>query len=393
MKNVKFFTILFVLFCIIRTEAQECGLPLSSIDIQGNNIKARILNGGDLFTDLANGQFIPNPNGTNSPTTIFSAGLWMGGVSASGDLSLATVDYRSSERGDYSAGPLDTNGVTAASTCSNWDRMFRVTGSEIAAFKAALPLTQAQAIAQFPSIMQWPGDYNPHFSDITGFDLPSNPSGLAPFFDKDSNGNYNPLDGDYPVVRLNGHAPFVPAEIVWCVFNDQKGGAPHTSSGGRAFNTEIQLTVWAMQSTTHPVLNNTVFTSHKTIYRGTDTLNSNYIGLWVDLDLGCYADDYIGCNPELNSFFVYNQDSQDGQPGNSCFGDPTFAGIPPVQSVTFLGQSMDKFMYMGGITPGLADPTTGAQFYNFMTGAWGDGTPLTEGGSWRDNHSGLCISR
>lgn len=369
----------------------QCGLPQSSIDLHGNNIQARIQNGGDLFTDFANGQFSPNPNPdwTKNASTIFTAGLWMGGVDPGGNLKMAAIDYRSGTHGDYSAGPLSEDGLTDAFTCANWDRHFLVRGAEVAAFLAALPMTQAEAIAQFPSIMGWPGRGNSSFSSIYGFDLPLTTSPLAPFYDANGDGFYTPLSGDYPVVELRGIAPFVPTEMVWCVFNDQKGGGPHTTTSSQPIRVEIQLTAWAFSCPDNPVLNNTVFTSHQIINHSTEPLSAFHVGYWVDFDLGCYTDDYVGCNPERNTMFAYNTDAVDGSVGTNCNnGDITFGNAPPVQTVTFLGNtafeefSLDKFIAYNDMgIQASGDPTQAIEYYRNLTGVWRDGTALTYGGT------------
>ncbi len=364
-----------------------CDNPLSQIDIHANNIQARILNGGDLFTDFSNGAFFPNPdpNSTNNPATIFAAGIWLGGIDAGGNLKLATVDYRGDGYHDYSAGPLGPDGITDAFTCANWDRHFRVTGSEVAAFLDALPLSADALKSQFLSIAGWPGRGNPYFSSVWGYDLPFTNQALAPFFDANLDGNYDPLSGDYPAVLLQGMAPFVPAEIIWCVFNDQNGGGAHTNSTGKQIQAEIQLTVWAFNCLDQPVINNTIFTSHKIINRASEPLDSTIIGIWVDVDLGCPSDDYLGANPNLNVMYAYNQDAVDGQPGNTCQGVPTFPVAAPVQSITFLNHPLSKFIAPsnGGfnVPPATTDPTTASEIYNYMSGTWRDGTPLTYGGS------------
>ncbi|MBP6811691.1 MAG: T9SS type A sorting domain-containing protein [Saprospiraceae bacterium] len=367
--------------------AQPCLNSQSSIDIHGNNIQARILNGGDLFTDLANGQFLPNPdpNSFENPSTIFAAGIWLGGIDPGGNLKLATVDYRSNLKFDYTPGPLDENGTTNVFNCSNWDRHFRVTGDQIAAFRAALPLTTSELITQFRDIAGWPALGNPFFADVWGYDLPFSTQGLASFHDEDNNGSYDPLSGDYPVVELRGIPAFVPAEIIWSVFNDQNGGGPHSASGGKALQAEIQLTVWAFNCQDEPVLNNTIFTSHKIINRASEPTDSTTFGIWVDIDLGCYLDDYLGCNPSLNTMYAYNQDAVDGQPGNTCLGVPTFSDAPPVQSITFLSHPLSTFIAPSGSggnpPPATTDPTSPYEIYNYMTGSWRDGSPLTYGGN------------
>lgn len=374
-----------LLFCQQTIFAQNCANAQSQIDIHGNNIQARILNGGDLFTDFANAQFFPNPdpNSLDNPATIFAAGLWMGGVDPGGNLKLAAVDYRSSNSHDYFPGPLYPDGTTDATHCANWDKHFRITGDEIAAFRAALPLTANELKTQFPSLAAWPGQGNPYFSSVWGYDLPNTGQALAPFFDLDADGNYDPLKGDYPAVQLRGMAAFVPAEIVWCVFND--AGGAHTNSFGKPLQVEVQLTVWAFDCADNPVLNNTLFTSHKIINRATENTDSTFVGIWVDLDLGCSSDDYLGCNPALNTMFGYNQDAVDGQPANICQGTPTFPGDAPVQSITFLNHPLHKFIAPNnsgiGNPPGTSDPIAPFEFYNYLSGSWRDGSPVTYGGN------------
>jgi hypothetical protein len=234
--------------------------------------------------------------------------------------------------------------------------------------------------------MGWPGRGNPYFSTVWGFDMPIPLQQMAPFHDSDGDGVYNPLKGDYPEVRLQTGAHFVPAFMAWCVFNDQGAGAPHQASGGSPLTIEVQMTAWESACPNEPVVNNTVFTSHKIIYRGAETLQSVYAGFFVDLDLGCPWDDYMGVNPALNAFYAYNQDAIDGQVGAACDGGfVTYGNAPPVQSVTFLNHSLDKFnvMNLGNIIYPIATytPTSPMAYYNFLSGKWADGTPIHKSGN------------
>ncbi|HRI61736.1 MAG TPA: T9SS type A sorting domain-containing protein, partial [Saprospiraceae bacterium] len=239
----------------------------------------------------------------------------------------------------------------------------------------------ATAIANYKDIMGWPGRGNPYFAGIWGFDLPFTQNGYASFHDEMNDGLYDPLQGDYPVVEAT-FTEFVPAEIVWCVFNDQGGGAAHGISGGVPTQIEVQLTVWAFNCSDQPVLKNTIFTEHRIINRGAESLDSCFIGLWVDFDIGCNLDDYIGSAPDLDAFYAYNNGVVDGS-GN-C--PNSFSGPPPVQSVTFLSQSLDKFVYYN--EPGFGTPLAATrapdlplEYYRYLTGRWRDGSPFTFGGS------------
>lgn len=360
--------------------AQPCTQPQSSIDLEVNNIRARILNGGDLFTNFNEGVFQPvAPPGGVSPTSIYAAGLWIGGFDPGINLKLARTDYRGGTlKGDFTAGPLNPNtGTTTNGDCANWDRHFIVKGSEIADFLNNPPANANELKQKFPSLAGWPARGNPHFLNSWGFELPSTTQELAGFYDANGDGIYNPLNGDYPVIQLQGKAPFVADAMIFCVFNDQ--GSAH-SSGGDALQVEVQQNAWAFNCSDNIPVSNTIFVSHKIINRATEDADSCFIGLWVDIDLGCYTDDYAGCNTALNAMYAYNQDAQDGSVGLACDGGvTTFGDNPPAQSVTFLNRSLDKFMVFNPFAPEISPLNSNPlPYYNCLAGAWPDGEPLTD---------------
>lgn len=361
--------------------AQPCGNPQAQVDLFANNIQARILNGGDLFTDFCKSQFIPNPGspGTISPGTIFAAGILLGGIDPAGNLRYAGSIYRDADRHDFSAGPLYADGTTNSFNCSDWDRFFVVRAERIEAFRDDLPMTASEAIAAYPEIMGWPGKDNPFFTDVNGFDMFNAPGPTAPFFDADADGIYNPLLGDYPVVSLRFIEPFVPSEIIWCVFNDN-GGA-NSYSLGVPLKVEIHLTAWAFDCPGDPVLDNTVFTSHRFIYRGNETLDSVYLGVWADIDLGCDLDDNFGCNPDLATMYAYNETANDMQ---NCPVVKPFPGTPPAQTITFLNYPLSKYIVQQrspNVFPQLGLPVVDREGYYNLSGTWRDGILLTQGGN------------
>lgn len=375
MKKTNFILLLFLPLAWL--QAQPC--PNGYYDLHHNHIQARFNAGGDLFTDYEDGSFLPDPvQGQSNPWTIFAANIWLGGIDPGGNAKVFSPTYNNS--GAAFAGPVDfSTGLPVAADCEDWDRLFSVKGADIAAFLADIPGDLATAIDQYPDILGWPGRGNPHFEMVNGFPLVEHLAGLAPFYDADSDGFYNPLDGDYPAVVVKDLNPFVAGEMVWGAFNtlDQAGSLP----------LEAHMTAWAFDCEGLDALNNTVFTSHKIIYHGQETLTSAYLGLWIDFDIGCYTDDYLGTAPDLHSVFAYNRDLEDGDIGTNCSGGiPSFGQNPPVQSATFLGGSLDKAIYYNNASVnnpplGTADPANLLEYYRVLTGNWRDGTPLTYGGS------------
>jgi hypothetical protein len=366
---------------------QICGSPQSSIDLNANRIRARVLNSGTLFNNGVTGQFIldQDPNsGLDNASTIFSAGLWIGAMDPAINLKMAAGTYYDFDRTDFWPGPLAPDGTTNAFDCSNWDRHFRVTGSQIADFLNQLTYYKShltEAIADFPGILGWPGKGNPHFSTIHGYSLPNNTQDLAPFFDADADGKYNALKGDYPAVHLKDTPAFIADEIVWSVYNDQGNGGVHKISGTGPLQIEVQQTSWAFSCSAQPnsVLDRTIFTAHRIIYRGNEVLDSCFAGVYVDFALGCANDDYIGCAPTQNSFYAYNQTAVDGSIDGDCGSGAAFLTRPPAQAVTFLNGPLQKMMAFRQSSANT--PTKSIHFYNYLTGRWPDGTPPTAAGT------------
>ena len=373
------------ILCNYWSIAQECGLPSAQKLLDANNITANILNGGDLFWDRADAVFITTPDSVSPVSSIFNAGFWIGafpGLSnGTPNLVLAISDYNNETSKDYSAGPLtDDGGITNEDNCNNFDKLWEVRGIEIKNHIADF-LDDGVVANKNENIYSYPGHQNPHFEDLNGFLLPNTPQKLAPFYDHNSDGIYNPDDGDYPKPNAV-HEDHYPEHMIWGVFND--AGSNHTASQAEAARVEIQLTAWAFLCTDNEILNNTIFTSHRIINRNLQTLDSLKAGLFVDFDLGCFTDDYVGCIPDMNTFYAYNTDPVDGSVGSNCnLGINTYASNPPVQSATFLSHPMSAFLTTAPPANGIPqpNPTFPISYYNLMSGVWPDGTVMTNSGN------------
>ena len=216
--------------------------------------------------------------------------------------------------------------------------------------------------------------------------MPNTIHELAPFFDKNNDDIYNPEDGDYPLPE-SVHPSIIPTQLIWGVFND--GGSPHYNSEGLPLNAEIHQTIWSFYCTDNEMLNNSVFASFKIINKGDTNLDSMYVGFEADPNLGCANDDYIGCIPDLNTFYFYNEDPVDGYTNDGFCGDDvaTFGNNPPVQAVSFLNKTMSSYNYYSLTSvgqPEILQPNNPMEFYTYLSG-WihtilGD-VPLTYGGS------------
>ena len=380
------FVLLFFLSFSFSVGAQSpCSSPQSQIDFWGNGLRTVLLGAADFGWDQSDAVFTPNyhPDSIN-PSTIFLAGLCYGGLDPGGNLRLKVTDYRttgSTNNSSFFSGPLDPNGSTNENNCLNWDRFFRVSAADIDAFFD--DLSDGSLDDTHNSVLGWPGRGNPFFQSTWGFNLPSPPYGLAPFYDADGDALYNPMNGDYPVVEMQGVDPFVPDLQVWQLINDQGGDAPDPVTSTPPLPAEIHITYFVFNCPDNPLLHNSLFTRHKIINRSVEPLDSMFIAMLVDFDLGCYRDDYLGSSAATNTFYTYNKTNED-DPTGACTPDNAYGINPPVQAVTFLNKSLDYFMpfYNSGVgnpPPGTTFPTNPNEYYNYLSGSWRDGTPLTEG--------------
>lgn len=394
-----------------------CASSEAQIDQEINNVRARLLGGGDCWWDLNDGRYIVpkvNPNtGQREVSSIFAASVWLGGVDPAGNLKLACQDYRTGGRNDFWSGPLDPiTGTTTAETCKNWDKHFRVTAAEIRQHLAniAAGITDPNTIPR--GVKGWPARGNPYFIDVHQFSLPNTQQGLALFFDADGDEQYDPLKGDYPSIEVRGcDLSRYPSEMIFWIYNDEGSGATHGVTQGKPIQMEVQVQSFGYQ--TSDELNDMTFQRYKLINRATDYIDSTFFAMWVDADLGCFSDDYIGCDTLNSLMYTYNQDAVDGTTGCNCpsaTGEvPTYCTDVPIIGVdyfrgplrptviddwenpgtpkdTLIEIGMSSFVYYNNPTvgthpPGTTDPSLPAEFYNYLTGTWRDGNPLTNGGT------------
>ena len=105
-----------------------CANSESQIDQSINNVRARLLGGGDCWWDFNDGRYVvPKVDvstGQAEVSSIFAGSVWLGGVDPAGNLKLACQDYRSGANNEFWPGPLTEFGITEQFTCDNWDRHF-----------------------------------------------------------------------------------------------------------------------------------------------------------------------------------------------------------------------------------------------------------------------------
>lgn len=397
-----------------------------------NNARVRVNAGGDMWWDLPGGSgakyYIP-ANG--SATSLYAGSLWIAGMDINNQLKCAAIRFRQVGN-DFWTGPLTIDGTASidAATCMEYDKMYNITRAEVDDFLSncddnGIP----EAGYEIPAnILNWPA----HGDPARGMSYY-----LAPFFDKDQDGVYDPTQGDYPyyditnelchtqtptMEELNAgtvHGSILSDQVIkgdqtiWWVFNDK--GNSHTETGGSAIGMEIRAQAFAFS--TNDEINNMTFYSYEIINRSTYTLTNTYFSPWTDVDLGYAKDDYIGCDVSRGLGYGYNGAAIDGSGQTEAYGaNPPAVGVDffqgpyldpdgldnpkydslgvqlcdeSINGVNFGNGIIDderfgmrRFVYHDNTQSSVnGDPDVAAEYYLLLRGIWKNGAKMQYGGT------------
>ncbi|MFK7932838.1 MAG: T9SS type A sorting domain-containing protein [Saprospiraceae bacterium] len=380
-------TYLFILSCfpffLFAQTPDNCRASTAFRSFSSELVSAGMGTGGDLFlTEDQEHLRVKSNTDEQMMTTIFAAGLVAAGYNADGNIAAAWSEYgRTSVTFDYAPGYLDlTEGTDDPEKCLNWDRVWYVNGNDIRAHLQEIAAHSAP-LTKRPDLYAYPAQGNPHFLEFAGFNLPNLGRDFAPYYDANGDAIYNPDSGDYPL-PANVDRNAVPDEMMWMVFNDYD--QPRSNLISEPLGLEIQLTAFRYDCTESALLNRTIFTQHKIINRTSNNIDSLAVGSWIDFDIGHSTDDYLGTAPEINTFYAYNSDENDGR--NNAANFNLIEGTElPVSAVTFLNQSLEYTMPYTPFTttePPLPInvPRNPASIFNYLNGKWYEGSRLTVSG-------------
>ena len=399
MKHTYTFLSCAAMLCTTPLMAQSTGTNV----LDFNNVSALFHSNGLISLDQAGSSspyfFVPKTPSNNGPSTLFAAGLWVGGMDTGNQLHFAGERFEQ-VGWDFFPGPLGTDASITPATSAQFDQVWKVNQSDVAlqmAYFHCVADPDCDAQTAFPgytvpaSFFAWPAHGDVSLGQA--YDL-------APYIDFNSDGNYNPESGDAPCISGD--------QALFSVYNDKL--AAHTESGGQQIGLEVHMMPFAYSSNVQAV-NQTVFIHYKIINRGSLTLTNTYIGLFNDFDLGCGQDDYLQCDVGRNLVMVLNGDNSD----EDCNGYPGYGMQPPAFGQVILqGPQMDPdgsdntdtlsadgysgtgfndgvvdneryglshFIGFSNLSGSTGDPNTAAQYYGYLTGKWKDFTSMTYGGS------------
>ena len=415
MKNLRYlglFTLLLLMTEVLQAEApvgvkrksangfrvsSTCLPSSASAQLDINNVRCLLHNGGDMWWDLSGDARYEVPKGSNRHS-MFASSLWIGGLDEAGQLRVAAQTYRQSGN-DYWPGPL-TGGAsggdasTNEETCERYNEMFKINKTEIDAYRAAFANRDIEPfnLADFPNVQNWPALGNANSTlgtDSEGFTLEAfRPDGTilysAPFVNVDSDPfTYDPSQGDYPDIQGD--------QAIWWIVNDK--GNVHTETGGEPIGIEIHMLAFAF--TTANAVNDMTFYRQTVINRANQPLVDTYMGQWVDSDIGFAFNDYVGCDTLAGLGYGYNATADDAGANGYGFNPPA-CGVDFFQGpLADLGDGIDndkdgiidedgetiimsKFVYYNNDFSLTGNPEVAQHYYGYLTGFWKDGTPIVD---------------
>ena len=361
-----------------------------------NNVEARVSSADLQFWKLIDPSNSNNDLGFFFPkelhkSPIFSSNFWIGGLDDKDSIHLAAERYRQIGL-DFWAGPVSVidGKVTAdVSNAVNWNRVWKLTKDEIIYHKFHYSDPGYQPIE---AIATWPAHGDTSMGQAAY---------IAPFVDVDGNGVYEPMQGDYPLIRGD--------QCIFFVLNDAR--VHDETGGGLPLGIEVHVMAYEFYNTDTLAMHNTVFYSYKVFNRSENTYHNTIMGLYCDFDIGYAWDDYTGCDVSRGLFYGYNGKPVDGDGEEGAYGDTV-----PAQTAILLSSGlmdadgednpagecdesingtgfgdgiidnerfgMNRSVYFNaGGNPATTDPVIATDYYQYMNGLWKDSTAIEYGGT------------
>lgn len=342
-------------------------LAVDSIEI--NTLKAHIYADGGVWE-------IQTWDDSTYKPLVFAQNLWLAGYDINNDLHTAVQTHRTVGTADFRPGPIsnDPNATT------KYNKVYRVNLQTLTDFKNGV----TQGIPQ--EIADWPAHGNTAMGEAAD---------LAPFVDVNSNGIYEPSQGDYPKIKGD--------EAIYVIFNDANG-----RTSGKPLGVEIHAMYYAY--VTGAIEDSIIYMDYKVFNRSGNHYANCYLSSFADFDLGNHMDDLVGTNIHSNSMFAYNADGDDegpkgfgtnvascgirllqGPPADyfdffdndrdGCLdgvkdGNGICQGEDPIAGINELWQLTGTMVYDFQPGPIQGQPTTPQDYYLYMNSMWKDSTNL-----------------
>jgi len=175
----------------------------------------------------------------------------------------------------------------------------------------------------------------------------------------------------------------------WFICNDLSAVTHANLMNTTSIGVEAQFTIFG--ATHYQGLRDVMFVKILLINKGSATLDSTYVGLWSDPDLGSAVDDYVGCDTIHQLSYCYNQQDYDQfyhtripSVGFQLIQGPL---VPAPDSVGYLNGKTRPGFYNKKMTnfyrslknaSSFYDPENSVEVYNIMSGLAPDGQSIID---------------
>lgn len=339
-----------------------CG-SLNAQIIQVGNLGAGITSDGSLFRSSNGMSLFEAPYGSGL-STIFESHLWVGYQKNGVKYGIMPLIPSTLLGPTKTYGPhYDSGAYSQAVSMSKYNRTWFVEQDSVQFHNNNF---QASGYLPPKDISQYIGS-----GDTSKGEFPF----LMPFVNRLNDQNYTWQSGDYP--NISGK------KSQFALYSDRDVVKLHSNSTSQ-LNVSVELFEHNLTNVSTPY-NNSVFVTFKVTNVGNTNIDSLFVGLLADFDIGVANNDYVGTDTTGN--FIYGMNYTVPEPSNS-YGLAT-----PAMAVLPLSHNLEKSMrYNPGITQPSAQsmPVTFGQQFNFMKGIGPDnsvlpqyyapGDPLTKSG-------------
>ncbi len=337
----------------------------SQVILDHNNVSANISSSGTFFNNFNAGLAGYEVLKGSGLSTIFGAQFMFGAQDVNGSIFITSGGYPNYPS-DIISGPIST-AYSDSEYINRWkDKVWKICKGDIDQFRlwwlcnngqltSGCDTVTAPNLEALNVIYDWPAHGDVSVGESYW---------LAPFYDFNSDGQYNPDDGDYPLIKG--------CCATYMIQNDAAGS--HTYSNTQdSMGIEVHTMIY--QYNTADEINDATFVDVTVYNRGLMNYYMFKMGLLVDADLGNYSDDYFGCDSSQNVMYFYNADN---------FDENGYELNPPALGIISLEQSMSSFQ-----KPGIVNGTQSErkqQYWNQFNGLKTDGTSYVHPNGYPTNY-------
>ncbi|RKY62376.1 MAG: hypothetical protein DRP96_00385 [Candidatus Neomarinimicrobiota bacterium] len=349
---------------------------LEYIQFDANQIRAWVGNNGEIVSyNMTGDAGLEWPKGS-ARTAVFQSGLWVAGK-IDGAVVTAACEYSS----EFKPGKIIMEPGSDSYPDNPSDARYQVWSINVGDSPDPTDPNYNREYAGWPIADGAPGHDGEYFTDANGNGVWDSDE---TFEDYNGDGVYNAPDGDI----TEGEDPplFIGDQVHWSVYNDLDPSMHSNVFSTKPMGIEIQTTLFGFDRA--DPLGNVMFLKWLVINKGGNRIDSTYISMWSDPDVGDANDDYVGCDTALSVGYCYNGDAVDSDYGTSppCVGYDFFQGpivpspgdtalVSGVQIPDYKNLPMTSFVKYTNSSTTYPDPENGLEAFNYMKGFTSDGTP------------------